>query len=163
MLFLALIWRIKLYFKIIFYKIIFGDKIFWSKNIRIRNNFNILIDGGIVRIGNGCFFNNNCSITAKEEINIGDNCIFGENVKIYDHNHKFSNNNLLIKEQGFNKKKIEIGKNCWIGSNVLILKGAEIGDNVVIAAGCIIKDKIPSNTLFNIKPFHKLENVKYKD
>ena len=69
-------------------------------------------------------------------------CLLYTSVKIYDNNHRFNNFNMNIKEQGFSIGEIKIGKNCWLANNVIVLKGAEIGDNVVIGAGCIIKEKI---------------------
>lgn len=82
-----------------------------------------------------------------EKITILDNTLFGENVHIYDHNHRFSNPNIAIKDQGYTTSIVHIGKHCWIGSNVTILKGAFIGDNCVIAAGCVIDQNVPSNTI----------------
>ena len=38
-------------------------------------------------------------------------------------------------------------KNCWIGANVVILKGVTIGDNVIIGAGAVIHKDIPSNSI----------------
>ena len=43
---------------------------------------------------------------------------------------------------------IIIGNNVWVGANTVILRGAEIGDNSVIGAGCIVKGKIPENSVF---------------
>ena len=83
------------------------------------------------------FFNNYCSVCAQNEICIGDGTIFGENVKIYDHNHVYKDPSVLIKHQGYTSAPIHIGKHCWIGSNVTILKGVTIGDNCVIGAGCV--------------------------
>jgi acetyltransferase-like isoleucine patch superfamily enzyme len=103
--------------------------------------------GGRISIGEGTFFNNNCSVNAFEEINIGKNCLFGEQVKIYDHNHKFRQPGQLIRKQGYSKSKITIGDNTWIGSNVVILKGANIGSNVVVGAGCIIDSSISDNSI----------------
>lgn len=40
--------------------------------------------------------------------------------------------------------EINIGKHCWIGSNVIILRGVHIGDNCVIGTGCIINKDIES-------------------
>ena len=40
-----------------------------------------------------------------------------------------------------------VGKDCWIGSNVTILKGVRIGDNTVIGAGCLIRQDIPANSI----------------
>jgi len=115
-------------------------------NIRARKNFLIQMEKSAnLIIGDGVFFNNNCSINILEEVIIGENTIFGENIKIYDHNHNYKLSDILIKDQGFTTKKINIGKNCWIGSNVVILKGVSIGDNVIIGANCLIHKDIPSN------------------
>lgn len=49
--------------------------------------------------------------------------------------------------QGFSSSEISIGDNCWIASNVVILKGVNIGNNVVIGAGCVIYKDIPDHTI----------------
>ena len=41
------------------------------------------------------------AVLCSKKVYIGDNSIIGENVKIYDHNHSFSDKNKLIKEQGY--------------------------------------------------------------
>ena len=89
----------------------------------------------------------------REAISIGDNTEFGPNVCIYDHDHDYKNglNNELYKTS-----PVKIGKNCWIGAGVIILRGTVIGDNSVIAAGSIVKDVVPSNSLF----YNKRENCK---
>lgn len=108
----------------------------------------ILLDKkATIEIGDDCFFNNDCSINALKSIKIGKGTIFGEGVKIYDHNHRFSDLQKSIKNQGFVSDEITIGNHCWIGSNVIILKGAKISDNCVIGAGVVVKEFIPSNTI----------------
>lgn len=100
-----------------------------------------------ISIGKNVFFNNFCSLNALGEITIGNNCSFGEGVKMYDHNHTFSNMKVLIQEQGYTVGKITIGDNCWVGSNVIILKDVTIGSNSVIGAGCIIYKSVPANSV----------------
>jgi acetyltransferase-like isoleucine patch superfamily enzyme len=102
---------------------------------------------GHLKIGNNVFFNNYCSITCLHSITIGDNCQFGESVKFYDHNHQYKVTDQLINAQGYTKGRILIGNNCWFGSNVVVLKDVDIGDNVVVGAGCVIHKSIPSNTV----------------
>ena len=46
--------------------------------------------------------------------------MFGDGVRIFDHNHQYSNYH--VEKIAFNYGKISIGKNCWIGANVVILK-----------------------------------------
>lgn len=160
MLFYKAIFHIKSIIKKKLLKLIYGRKIKFGKHVSFRRRFNLFIDKkGLVNIGNNVFFNNDCSINAMEKIIIGDNTIFGENVKIYDHNHVFKNKDKLIKEQGFKTDKIEIGKNCWIGSNVIILKGVTIGDNCVIGAGCIINENIESNNIVRRKLTNNIERI----
>lgn len=144
----------------ILYRLIFRKKLSLGNNITWRRRFNIIIDNnGKVVIGNNCFFNNDCSINCLNSISIGENSIFGENVRIYDHNHKFCDEFTSIKEQGYSIGTVSIGDNCWIGSNVVILKGTEIGNHCVIAAGTVISDKIPSNTIVRDVRKHKFETI----
>ena len=41
-----------------------------------------------------------------------------------------------------------VGNNVWIGSNVILLKGCEIGDNSVIAAGAVVDKMIPAYSIY---------------
>lgn len=86
-------------------------------------------------------------MAAREGISIGNGTIFGENVKVYDHNHCYRDVAVPIKEQGFTSAPITIGSHCWIASNVVILKGMTIGDNCVIGAGCIVYKDVPTGTV----------------
>lgn len=120
-------------------------------NFSTRRNVNLLVDGGNLIVGSGVFFNNNCSVNCMGSIQIGNDCLFGENVKFYDHNHIFSELDKNISEQGFDIGKIIIGNNCWFGSNVTILNNVTIGNNVVIGANVLIFKSIPSNAIVTSK------------
>lgn len=113
---------------------------------------------GKLIIGANNFFNNNCSINCLSNISIGTNCQFGEGVKMYDHNHNHSDNKKQINEQGYTYGSIVIGSNCWFGSNVIILKGVEIGDNVIIGAGCVIYKSVPANAIVINKQNLEIKN-----
>lgn len=95
------------------------------------------------------FFNNNCSINCLGHVEIGENVMIGEGVKIYDHNHAYSykESGLHVEKNEFTIGKVIIGNNTWIGSNVTILNNVEIGDNVIIGANCLIYKSIPANTI----------------
>lgn len=131
-----------------YYKLAFGSKIQIGRNFQFRKGFTLLLDrDGSLKIGNDVFLNNYCTICVFDEITIGDGTIFGENVKIYDHNHIYLNPDTPIKQQGYTSAPIHIGRHCWIGSNVTILKGVTIGDNCVIGAGCVIHRDVSSNSV----------------
>jgi acetyltransferase-like isoleucine patch superfamily enzyme len=112
-----------------------------------RNDNTITLSDGRLTIGERNFFNNGCSINCLGVITIGHSNLFGENVKLYDHNHRFSELATRIGDQGFKIGSITIGSNCWIGSNTVILNNVTIGDNVVVGANNLIHESIPSNTV----------------
>ena len=149
-------------------KLFYGKRVKFGQNFRCRNGFLIKFNrlgcnDRKVIIGNGCFFNDNCSITCFEKIEIGDNSIFGEGVKIYDHNHRFNLANQTISSQGYTHEPVKIGKNCWIGSNVVILKGVIIGDNCVIGAGVILRESVPNNSIVTMNSATVINRIKYKE
>ncbi len=102
-----------------------------------------------LKIGTNVFINNYCSINCLKNIEIGDDTLLGEGVKIYDHNHEYSfeNDRLNVSRKAFTYGEVKIGKNCWLGSNVVILKGVRIGDNSIIGAGCVIHKDVPANSV----------------
>ncbi len=106
-----------------------------------REKLFVGVYGGKLKIGNHCFFNINNSITCVESIEIGDNCKFGNNLVMVDHDHNFKTS---LPE--FISVPIKIGNNVWCGANVTILKGTTIGNNCVIGAGSVVKGDIPSNS-----------------
>ena len=120
-----------------------------GNNVSFRNYIHILVmKNAELIIKDNVFMNNNCSINCMEKIDIGRNTIFGENVKIYDHNHKIEIEKGLqfASHTEFTTAPVTIGNHCWLGSNVTILKGVTIGDNSIIGAGCVIHKSIPPNT-----------------
>lgn len=125
-----------------------------SRNCRIsighdfyaRRRCSLVVEGGELAIGDNVFMNNSCSINCISRIIIGSDCLFGEGVRIYDHDHDFSGDG-LIKDGGFRCSEVRIGNNVWLGSNVVVLRGSVIGDNVVVGANTVIRGRVPDNVI----------------
>jgi acetyltransferase-like isoleucine patch superfamily enzyme len=123
-------------------------------NVLFRSFCSILVyPESKLTIKKNVFFNNYCSINCLGEILIEENTLFGEGVKLYDHNHsyKFQQGILKVERDNFKIGYVHIGKNCWIGSNVTILANVTIGDNVIIGANNLIYKSIPSNVVVKAK------------
>lgn len=125
-----------------------GKGISTRRNVEFNSN-----QGGRIKIGNGAFFNNNCIIASHEKIEIGENCSFGPNVVIYDHDHDFKVSSEK-KRENYKTSPIKIGNNVWIGANAIILRGVTIGDNSVVAAGTIVRKDVRENVIY----YSKIEN-----
>ena len=169
------------YIRIFFYKIVFrrrlflnGWRYFWGKgtviNIKsgrinmldkvyLKRGCEINCDGGKIEIGYNNFFNNNCNIASMNSIKIGDNCLFGPNVGIFDHNHKYDSIIEPICKQGFKSKSIEIGNNVWIGSNVVITAGSKIGDRVVVGANSVVVGSLEKDSIYCGNPVKLIKKI----
>jgi acetyltransferase-like isoleucine patch superfamily enzyme len=78
---------------------------------------------------------------------IGDNSIFGQNSVVIDGEH--TNHNNCWKNSPIRSSPIKIHKNVLIGTNCIILKGSEIGENTLIGAGTIVSNKkIKPNSVY---------------
>lgn len=109
-----------------------------GKMVRMRSGSKIRIrKGAEIYISANTSLNHNCMFTAHEKILVGENVQFGPNVLIYDHDHDFREKDGM-KNLKYKTAPIEIGNNVWIGANVVILRGTQIGPNSVVAAGTIL-------------------------
>ncbi|WP_281169898.1 acyltransferase [Ferrimonas futtsuensis] len=123
-----------------------SGKLVAKGRLKARSGFILNLISGKIDIGKNVFFNSGVSISCQESISIGDGCIFGENIKVYDHDHVISFGTSYC-DTGFKSKPIKIGKNVWIGANVVILKGVSVGDNSVVGAGTLLNKDVPANSI----------------
>lgn len=116
-----------------------------GKRFRMRGGSHIRVrNGAKLEIGDNVSVNHNCMIVCREAIQIGNDVQFSPNVFLYDHDFRFEGG---VKSMKFKTSPIKIGNNVWIGANTVILRGTEIGDNSVIAAGSVVKGSFPQNSL----------------
>lgn len=116
-----------------------------GSNVICRNFENFHVSSGKLILHDGVFVNNSCSFNCMERIEIGSGTMMGEGVRFYDHDHIYTAEK--IEKWQWTTAPIRVGRDCWIGSNVTILKGVTIGDNTIIGAGCLIRNDVPANSM----------------
>lgn len=114
-------------------------------NVICRNFENFNLSSGKLVLNDGVFINNSCSFNCMERIEIGVGTMMGEGVRFYDHDHVYTAEK--IEKWQWKTAPIRVGRDCWIGSNVTILKGVTIEDNAIIGAGCLIRNDVPANSV----------------
>lgn len=114
---------------------------------------------GKIRIGRGTAMSNNISIIATESIEIGEKCLIGDLVTIMDSD--FHRLDPAERWQGSDPAgPVRLGRNVWLGSRVLVLKGVSIGDNTVVAAGAVVSKSLPPNVLAAGVPARVIRELK---
>lgn len=114
-------------------------------SMSVHHNVHISCISGELNIGDGVSLNRNCIIVCHKKIQIGDNCQFGPNVCVYDHDHFFDEKG--VSHDQFRCSDIIIEKGCWIGAGCIVLRGTHIGENTVIEAGMVVRGNIPPNSI----------------
>ncbi|MGC3977972.1 MAG: acyltransferase [Paludibacteraceae bacterium] len=129
------------------------EGILFGKNVSIGKFTSIECSGSLKQIGKGLIVGDNVGLGTRGHygcaggVIIGNDTIIGNNVSFHSENHNFDNINIPIRSQGVTHKGIKIGNNCWIGAKATFLDGCEIGNGCVVAAGAIVKDIFPDNSV----------------
>ena len=173
------------FFRIIKFKLIYGKKFsccllprpaFVGKNVAIRigkegkvsigagtyiSEYTLIeaLDNAIVEIGENCFINRFNVVVARNRIHIGDYCMFGNNVSIYDHNHGYLEKNKPIKLQEYDIGTVNIQDDVWLAANVVCLKKTDIMEHVVVAANSVVNKKLEGNAVYGGQRSEKIKEI----
>nr|WP_314081709.1 DapH/DapD/GlmU-related protein [uncultured Leptotrichia sp.] len=106
-----------------------------------------------LEIGDNVQINDYVHFSCAESLIIGDNVLIASKVYITDLNHgnysgkEQSNPQEIVKERKIYTKPVKIENNVWIGENVSILPGVEIGENAILGANSVVTKNVPKNSI----------------
>lgn len=133
---------------------------------KTKTNFTIVSPfycdyGYNIEIGENFFANMNCVILDGAKVSFGDNVFIAPNCGFYTAGHPFD---VERRNQGLEYAyPITVGNNVWIGANVSVLPGVNIGDNSVIGAGSVVTRSIPANVLAAGNPCRVIREITEED
>ena len=133
-----------------------------GQNSHIYSQFNLLREQSKITIGENCQIGNvnfNCACS----ISIGNDVLMAWGITIIDHDShslewKYRKDDAkqsyedylhygdIVKNKDWSHvsmKPIIIGNKCWIGFNVIILKGVIFGEGCVVGAGSVVTKSTP--------------------
>lgn len=87
-------------------------------------------------------------------ISIGKNTTMSSDIVVLTHDYSIITglHAMNINRTGRFLKPVRIGENCFIGLRTILLPGTEIGDNVIVGAGSVVKGKLPANGVYAGNP-----------
>jgi acetyltransferase-like isoleucine patch superfamily enzyme len=151
------------------------------RRIRFRSGCNIQIgegsivegqlvcerDGARIVIGRNSFIGDSL-IASADRIEVGDDVLISWGCNIVDHNShslKWTERKQDVKDW-YQGKKDWAGvsvRPAWLGLNVTILKGVEIGEGAVVGAGSVVIKSVPPWTIVAGNPATMVREIPIED
>jgi acetyltransferase-like isoleucine patch superfamily enzyme len=101
----------------------------------------------VLVIGDGVVLGRDTHVIADSRITIGNDTFCGPGVYITSTNHSYDDPNEPVGRQWPRSAPVEIGPGCWLGTGAVVLPGAKLGRNVVVAAGSVVRGEVPDHAV----------------
>ena len=106
--------------------------------------YSVFQGSGKIVIGERSFIGEFVVMGCNEKICIGKNVMIAPSVTIRDTDHKFSDVDRPMIDQGIESTPVIIEDDVWIGHGASVLRGVKIGTGAIVAAGAVVtKDVRP--------------------
>jgi acetyltransferase-like isoleucine patch superfamily enzyme len=94
-----------------------------------------------ISVGPRCFLNG-CLLSSKGQVDVGLGVLVGVGTRVFDADqHPFD------ADTPERVSPIRIGEDAWLGSDVTVLRGVEVGDHCIVGARSVVTRSIPPHTL----------------
>ncbi len=93
-----------------------------------------------------------CQLNARGQIHIGQDTLLGPNCVIWSQDHVFSDLDVPIRSQGYQRSEVVIEADCWLASGVTVLRGVHLGRGCVVAAGAVVNQSFPDFSIIGGVP-----------
>lgn len=116
--------------------------------------------GGAIHIGQWCYVGDSTIISSASSVMVGEGTLLAHGVQVFDNSsHPI---NPQRRQEQFMKMlgdtsisgpfdiatdPIRIGRRCWVGMNSIVMRGVEIGDETIVAAGSVVTKSLPAGVV----------------
>jgi acetyltransferase-like isoleucine patch superfamily enzyme len=113
---------------------------------------------GSLVLGQRVFINTGATVVANHSITLGDDCLIGDFVAIFDTDH-----HRLEPSRPTRVAPVRLCANVWVGRSATILPGVTIGDHAVVAPGSLVTKDVPPRTLVAGVPARPIRTLDVPD
>lgn len=126
---------------------------------------------GRITIGDDVYIGDDTIISCCNAVKIGSRTLIAHGVQIYDNNthpvdyqERYRDWKYILGEEAHKPfiahAPVEIGDDCWIGLNSIILKGVTIGQGSIVSAGSVVSENVEPFCLVAGNPSKKIKRSK---
>ena len=122
-----------------------NSKLYIQGMVRLRFGTTVQVSrNGCARFGSfSC--NAYVNIQCNKNITIGNDCMFGRNVLIFDSD--FHPTGTRSDRMKILQENVVIGNHVWLGANSVVLRGSVIGDGAIIGTNACVSGKITASSI----------------
>lgn len=118
----------------------------------------VVYRGGKLVLGDHVYIGHGTTIACSQSVQIGSNTLVGDLVGVRDMNHRRLPG-VPLRLSGTESCPVRIGENCWLGSKVTFVAGAEVGNNVTVAANAVVTGKFGDGLTIGGVPARPLQHL----
>jgi len=99
---------------------------------------------GNISIGDNSNIAMGCIIQSGRDVKIGKKVLFGAYCYVVGGgDHRSARIDIPIMDQGQTIRGISIGDHCWLGADVKVIDGVNIGRDAIVGAGAVVAEDVP--------------------
>ena len=102
----------------------------------------LVADDAVLEFGAYVFIGRGVEFDVQERVSVGDHTLIAPGCFITDHGHGISGD-LLIDQQPVNAQPVIIGNDVWLGANVTVVAGVNMGDGAIVGANAVVTRDVP--------------------
>ena len=106
--------------------------------------------GGSLVLGDRVVMGHGAGVTAFERVDVGDDTVIGPFAMIIDTDF----HDLIDRRAPGATSPVRIGRDVRIGAWAIVLRGTDIGDGAVVAAGSVVRGHVPAGAHVGGVPAH---------
>jgi acetyltransferase-like isoleucine patch superfamily enzyme len=118
-----------------------------GRYVIVREHAYVDAHGGWIELAAGAFVGQGAVIYGQGGVVVGNNTLLAPGVTIIAAQHTFLRRDVAVKFQPETFHGIQIGADCWLGVNVVVLDGVTISDGTIVGAGAVVTRNLPAGVI----------------
>lgn len=104
-------------------------------------------DETVLTLGDGVVIGRGSHVIADTSVTLAADVFCGPYVYITSTNHSYDDPATPVGRQWPRSAPVHVGPGSWLGAGAVVLPGARLGRNVVVAAGSVVRGEVPDHAV----------------